>query len=139
MKDIVDSKSDLYIIAIGTNDIRYRDSSICAMNPKEYIKEIKKIVNFIPAQEAKIIFISPWFSTEDDYVSKLNHLDKKRLMKQYSLELKSYTKRSQYVYIDPNEYLEKIIIKNKKKYMIDYIHPNNNYGIKLYCQSLFIN
>ena len=40
---IIDSLTDLYIIDLGTNDIRYRDSFICAMNPivNIYIKLIK--------------------------------------------------------------------------------------------------
>ena len=74
---LINSKSDLYIIAIGTNDIRYRDSSICAMNAREYIYQIQKIVNFTKNSKAKYIFIAPWFSTMDDYISKLNHLNKK--------------------------------------------------------------
>ena len=40
---IIESLTDLYIIALGTNDIRYRDSSICAMNSSEYIYQIDKI------------------------------------------------------------------------------------------------
>ena len=43
---ILKSKSDLYIIAIGTNDVRYRDSEICAMTKEEYIENIKNIVKF---------------------------------------------------------------------------------------------
>ena len=30
--ELIKSNSDIYIIALGTNDIRYRDTSICAMN-----------------------------------------------------------------------------------------------------------
>ena len=136
--DIINSKSELYIIALGANDIRYRNSSICSMNPKEYIKYIEKIVDLIKNQQTKIIFIAPWFSTYDDLISKLNHFDKIRLMKKYSLELKRYAKLKNYIFINPNNYIEKQVIKDKKKYLIDYIHPNDNEGIKLYCEAVFM-
>ena len=74
---IIDSLTDLYIVALGSNDIRYKDSSICAMNPSEYIYQIDKIVNLIRNHKSKVIFISPWFSKSNDNVSKLNHKDKK--------------------------------------------------------------
>ena len=46
--ELVKSNSDLYIIALGTNDIRYRDTSICAMNEIDFIKIYMKkyIINF---------------------------------------------------------------------------------------------
>lgn len=134
--DIIKSKSDLYVIALGTNDIRYRDPSICAMNPKEYIHEIEKIVNLIDNHAVKFIFITPWISTFDDNVSKLNHLDKKKLIKEYSLALKRFTEIYKFLYIDPNEYLEKMILQNKDNYMVDFIHPNSKLGIQLYCQGV---
>ena len=43
--EIIKSNSDLYIIAIGINDIRYRRESTCAMNSAEYMTQIKKIVS----------------------------------------------------------------------------------------------
>ena len=136
--EIINSRSDLYIIALGTNDVRYRNSLICSMNPKEYVKNMDKIVDLIKNPQAKIIFIAPWFSTKDDSKTKLNHIDKIRLMKKYSLELKSYTKLKNYIFIDPNDYIEKKVIKNKKKYLIDFTHPNDKEGIELYCEAVFM-
>jgi fucose 4-O-acetylase-like acetyltransferase/poly-gamma-glutamate capsule biosynthesis protein CapA/YwtB (metallophosphatase superfamily)/lysophospholipase L1-like esterase len=137
--EIIDSLTDLYIIALGTNDVRYQDSSICSMNPDEYIYNINNIVKLIKNHKSNIIFIAPWFSLPDDYISKLKHFEKKKLMKEYSLKLKDYAEKNNYVYIDPNDYLEKIILTNKETYMIDHIHPNYPIGIELYCESIFIN
>ena len=137
--DIINSLTDLYIIALGTNDIRYRDPSICSMNREEYIYQINNIVNLIKNHKSKIILIAPWFSLPDDYVSKLKHFDKKKMMKEYSLKLQDYAKKNNYVFIDPNDYLERTVLVNKDLYMVDPIHPNNPIGIQLYCESLFIN
>ena len=136
--DIIQSNSDLYIIAIGTNDIRYRKASTCAMNSKEYINQIDKIVNLAKNKnkDCKFVFIAPWFSTHHDPVTKLTHKDKKAMRKKYSLELENYAKNNDYIFIDPNEYLERIVYDNVKKYLVDYIHPNNNDGIELYCEGV---
>ena len=70
---ILKSKSDLYIIAIGTNDVRYRDPEICAMTKEEYIENIKIIVKFAKYnnKNSNFIFISPWLSMSNDNLSKL--------------------------------------------------------------------
>ena len=133
------SKSDLYIIALGTNDIRYNDSSICAMNETDFINQLDRIVDITKNNESKYIFIAPWLSTSDDPVSKLVHKDKNQKMKKYSLALEMYTKNKNFIFINSNEYLEKYILENKKKYMVDYIHPNDKDGIELYCESIFKN
>ena len=138
-KKISNSLSDLYIIALGTNDIRYRDSSFCSMNPEEYIYIINNIVNLTKNHNSNIIFIAPWLSLPDDYIAKLKHFDKKKLLKEYSLKLKFYAENNNYVYIDPNYYLEKIILTNKETYMIDSFNPNNPLGIELYCEGVFMN
>ena len=137
--DLIDSKSDLYIIAIGTNDVRYRNKGICSMTPKEYINKINEIVNLAKNNNSKFIFIAPWFSFSDDNISNIDHKSKKKLIKKYSLTLKKYAEKNNYIFIAPNEYLEKIIVKNRGKYMVDFIHPNNQDGIELYSESVFIN
>ena len=109
------------------------------MNENDYINQIDKIIDIINNKKSKIILIAPWISTDDDPISKLNHKDKKEMMKKYSLALAKYSKINNYNFIDPNEYLEASILKNKKKYLIDYIHPNSKEGIKLYCGSILKN
>lgn len=135
--EIKKSNSELYVIAIGTNDVRSRNPSICAMNQKEYVYQIKKIIELAKNKQAKFFLIASWFSTSDDFISKLNHLDKIKLLKEYSLELKKFSHKNKYIFIDPNEYLQNIVLQNKSKYMIDYIHPNNKVGIELYCEAIF--
>ena len=136
---LIDSKTDLYIIATGINDIRYRKESICAMDSKKYIKQIEKIVELVKNNNTNFIFISPWFSLSYDKLSKLNHNDKMELIKKYSSQLEKYSKKNNYIFVNPNKYLEKIITKNTDKYMVDYIHPNSNKGIELYSKSIFVN
>ena len=137
--ELVKSKSDLYIIALGTNDIRYRDTSICAMNERDFINQMDKIVNMTKNNKSKYIFIAPWFSTSDDTISKLNHNDKKQMAKKYSSSLEEYSKTNNFVFVDPNKYIEKFILENTINYMVDFIHPNAKDGIELYSESIFRN
>ena len=135
---IISSKGDLYIIALGTNDIRYRNKKTCAMTSEDYIKQMKKIVSLIKESNpnAEIIMIAPWISTNDDSISKLSIKAKRKLFSEYSSQLKKYCDEKNFLFINPNEYIEEKINENKTKYLVDFIHPNNSYGIKLYSEAI---
>ena len=135
---IMKSKSDLYIIALGTNDIRYRDREICAMTKEQYINNIKTIINFAKEEnkKAKFIFIAPWLSNSDDQFCKLNETEKIKLFEEYSYNLDNFCKNNNYLYINPNPYIFNIVKKNYSKYMLDQIHPNDNIGIELYSEAV---
>ncbi len=132
------SDGDLYVIALGTNDIRYRNSRICAFTSNEYVSQINKIVKLIKSSSdnPSIVLIAPWFSLSDDSISRLNENDKRSMMKDYSYALEKYSFKNGYLYINPNEYLESVVRKNRDRYMVDYIHPNDNDGIKLYSEAI---
>ena len=138
---IIKSKSNLYIIALGTNDVRYRNRNICAMTASEYINNMKKIVKFAKSnnKKAKFVFIAPWLSIREDNITKLNEKDKNILLNKYSLSLKNYCQQYNYLFIDPNPYIFKIIKNNISSYIYDQIHPNENEGIELYSKAVIIN
>ena len=35
--------ADLYVVALGTNDVRYRDEEICAMTSEKYVSKMKEL------------------------------------------------------------------------------------------------
>ena len=131
--------SDINIIAIGTNDIRYREKDICAMDEKEYIENIKKIENLIKnkKKDAKIVFIAPWISLISDNVTPLSQYDKEILFEKYSKALNDYANSNNYMYINPNKYiLDKLKRIDSKYYLKDHIHPNKINGINLYSEAV---
>ena len=75
---IIKSKSTLYIVALGTNDVRYRNPSIYAMIKEDYIKNIEIIVNFAKKNNkySKFVFIAPWRAQVLTY-DKMTKLTKK--------------------------------------------------------------
>ncbi len=128
--------ANLYIIAIGTNDIRYKNSVNCSMDEDEYIKDISKLIEKIPNRNtASFVFIAPWFSLDTDPFMKDND-DKKDSLNKYRKSLEKFCDRNDYLYIDPNGKIEEEVLKNPDKYLTDYIHPNKEEGIYLYSRAV---
>lgn len=71
MNDLQNLHSDIIVIAIGCNDIRYRDESICAMSADSFKNNIKSFIDILRINnpKSKIILISPWWS--DDIYDKM--------------------------------------------------------------------
>ena len=137
--EIIGSKSDLYIVAIGANDIRYRNPKICNMNSNSYIDTIDYLVSLIKKsnQNAEIIFIAPWRSFGVDQLTILSRSEKNRLYYKYSEALKKYAQNNNFMYIDPNYYISNTLKYNLSiNYLIDYIHPNDTLGINLYSRAV---
>jgi lysophospholipase L1-like esterase len=138
---IIKSKSSLYIIAIGTNDVRYRNSDICAMNKTDYIKNIDIIVKFAKKYNkgANFVFITPWLLNPEDKVSKLKESDRNKLLDEYSESLENYCYKNNFLFINPNKYIKEKIKNNRNHYIFDQIHPKAKQGIELFSEAVLIN
>ena len=131
--------ADLYVIAIGTNDVRYRDTETCALTSDEYINSIDTLKNAILSKnkDAEFIFIAPWYSTDGDSVSSLRFSEKTILNEEYSSALSDYSKKSGDIFINPNEYIKQKLYENSdRKYLLDHIHPNSAEGVIMYCEAV---
>lgn len=140
-EEITNSNSDLYIIALGINDIRFRNPKSCAMNSEEYILQLDKIVQLVNKidNDCNFVFIAPWLSLSNDIKSKLSENAKINMINEYSKKLNEYCKKQGYLYINPNNYIEEKLNDDDgdaTKYIIDYIHPNDTDGIKLYSEAI---
>lgn len=132
-------QADLFVVAIGTNDIRYRKPEICAMTPEEYISDLQilrtEILKNNPA--AKFAFIAPWTSTENDKACVLKHRDKKATNLLYTEALRQWCEKNQDIFINANPYIDAVFDKYvQSDYLIDYIHPNATKGVSLYAESV---
>lgn len=134
--EIKNCSSDINIIAIGTNDIRYRNAN-SAMTSEEYIKNIKSITNLL---QNKIILIAPWYSMNYDKVTNLTVNEKEKLFDEYSKALENFANENNYTYINANNDLKNILNNtNTSFYLKDYIHPNGYNGIYLYSKIILEN
>lgn len=138
-QSIINCKSALNIIAIGTNDIRYNNPDISAMNKEQYINNINSIIELLKENNfnAKFVLIAPWYSTPSDTISKLKHNEKMDKIREYSEALYDYSITNNYMFIDPNAYIEeKLNTTNSNYYLKDFIHPNMTKGIYLYSKAV---
>ena len=131
--EIKECSSDLNVIAIGTNDIRYRNDN-SAMTSTEYINNLEEIVSLL--QSKRIVLIAPFYSMNYDGVTKLSLDEKNKLYKEYTNALEEYAKKNDYLFINPNIILEKTLNNsNTSYYLVDYIHPNHT-GLYLYSKAV---
>ena len=141
LRDIVTAKADIYVIAVGTNDICYRDSKICAMTSEEYTTNLQALQNAIKEKqpEAKLIFITPWTSTDGDLNSKLPFADKMEMNQTYSVALKKWCSESGNIYINPNKHIaDTLSCYPHGRYLTDFIHPNGRQGVQLYSEAVLM-
>ena len=136
---IAQIKADLFVVAIGTNDVRYRNKNLCAMTPEEYIQNLQIFRMTIATNQpnAKFIFIAPWTSTDGDKVSALPYPQKVQLNRAYTSALKFLCEKNHDTFIDANPYIENILnLYPRSEYLVDYIHPNALKGVQMYSQAV---
>lgn len=132
-------KADLYVIAIGTNDVRYRDKKTCAMDSDAYVESINALIEKITAsnQNAKFILISPWLALNNDPYTKLEVEKRDSMIKEYGEALESYSDKNGFLFNSANEAIyEELLNSSSEKYLLDHIHPNAGEGIGLYSEKV---
>jgi len=130
--------ADVYVIAIGTNDVRYRDIKICAMDEEEYVENCKLLRRLLIEKcqtVPRFIWIAPWYAADGDPYSRLNYQDKCNLNSKYSAALKGLCESEQDVYIDANVGIKKCLDRYpQRRYLVDHIHPNASKGVIIYSE-----
>lgn len=133
--------SDLYVIALGTNDVRYRNSQTCAMTADEYTKRLNELKDKLLAKSsgAKFVFIAPWYSTDGDIYCKMTFEETSRLNEEYSAALKKYCSEYSFTCINANPYIRNILsVSTERTYLLDHIHPNATRGVRMYSEAVLL-
>lgn len=141
MDTILSADADLYVIAIGTNDVRYRDPEICAMDPETYIQRLSELRTQILTahSDARFVFIAPWYATDGDTVSKLPYQEKLEQYRSYAAALESWAATNGDVFINANPYLQQVLdLYPHRDYLLDFIHPNATAGVSLYSKAVLL-
>ena len=135
LDEMIQTGADLFVVAIGTNDVRYRNPDICAMTPDEYVTNLQRICDSIRKKipDAKFIFIAPWTSTDGDLISALPFDEKIKLNDAYSDALENWCAAQGEIFINANPYIDaRLKVFPHKDYLVDFIHPNASKGVELY-------
>ncbi len=141
MLDRVDEipEAELYVIATGTNDVRYRDSSICAMTAEEYVQRIDALRSALSQRhkDARFVFIAPWYSTDGDTACDMSFADKTALNEEYTAALEEYCAGNDVAFINANPFIRQALHENPDRtYLLDHIHPNAGIGVVMYSEAV---
>lgn len=134
-------EADLYVIAVGANDVRLRDADVCAMTPDEYVDEIGSLKSRLQEKSplAEFVFIAPWYSTDGDRASPLSFTEKTALNSDYTDALKNYCLENEIGFVDPNPYIRDALRVNPDRlFLVDHIHPNAGRGVVLYSEAALL-
>lgn len=122
--------AQVYVIAIGLNDVLFPDSGQAAVTSAEYIDRIGQLAGSLSGShpDAKIYFIAPWTFTDmgEPYDQRGN---------QYRSSLAEWCRDKEYVCIDPDPYIVSELNGgklNRHIYMFNNFHPNLHKGIGLF-------
>lgn len=134
---IAEIRADLYILAIGTNDLKHQKTT--EMTAAEYTDNIRQLVENIRLNNktASFVLIPPWTSYNSNSSSVLSKKEQMNLLESFSEELRRYAEGSGFLFIDPNPILnKKFKTCNLRFWMKDSTHPDANEGIKQYSSAI---
>ena len=121
-------KADIYVVAIGINDILFRNAVRSAKTPAEFAQSCSLLADTIKgiSPEAKIYFIAPWtFTGQTEDIEKLGN--------SFRDALKDMCHGSGYQYINPDPIITEVIYsEGYDRYMHNDFHPNAPDGVGLY-------
>lgn len=120
--------SDIYVIAIGVNDIIFTNSLLSAKTAEEYTSRLNELTEKLKAKapDARFYFITPWtFHNQEDYYI-LRAAD-------FRTALINWCNEKEYICINPDPILVSVFEeKGASDYMKDNFHPNAPNGVGLY-------
>lgn len=131
LADITASNADLYVLAVGTNDVRYQDPAKGATTASGYGANIETIYTALGV--SKTVVITPWPAFNGDYTSVLGFYQRDNLMDQYIAEARKKCETAGVPFVEVTEELRSLLdFSNKGAFLQDYIHPNTTIGRELY-------
>lgn len=143
--NIADKKAALYVVAIGCNDIRYREPAVCAMTAEDYVETLNKFVDKVKNRnpEADFVFIAPWRSLSFDALFKVKGHEKRRaIYRDYTERLRQFCETEGFMFLDPNPLIfddinpANLRCRYGNGILKDFIHPDAYHGIMTYCKAV---
>lgn len=120
--------SDVYVVAIGINDVLLPQAEHALPTSAEYTNKIAILADRIKERstEAKIYFVAPWTFTEQD-----SQIEQRG--EEFRAALAEWCNQTDYIYINPHPVIVSIMNNsNKNEFLLDAVHPNDNKGVGLY-------
>lgn len=136
MASLVAHAADLYVVAIGVNDIRYNDSR-GATSVSAYIANITSIYNSLNAV-GDVMFIGVWPTFWEDQFAALLRKATDDRMTQYNNALRDFCRENSIPFSNPNPAIRSVIDFGNVDLMIsDGVHPSYTGPQGLACKRLY--
>lgn len=119
--------ADIYVVAIGVNDVDFTNTPLGTITPQEYIENLQTLSDIIfeISPNAKIYFITPWAILENDYYLSLREV--------FANELINWCDGVNRISIDPYPFIIDVLLNDGTDiYLLDKCHPNGGRGVALY-------
>ena len=131
--DLIDHRAsipeaDIYVIAIGINDILFFDHEQSAHTASELTDRLDRLSDIIfeISPEAKLYFISPW-----TFVNQVEFYNERGL--QLRTTFSDWCSSKGFIYLDADTVILSVLEKEDPgKYMLNDFHPNSNKGAGLF-------
>lgn len=130
----VSDKKVLFVIALGTNDILKNEST-----SEMYIRNMDILIEtiLVSVPNAEFVLIAPWRIYGEVPDVDFSYDEVLQEISDYSEALKNYSEQNGYTYIDSYNYIEEHINSNfSYLYILDRIHPNSRFGIRVYSEAV---
>ena len=127
-------EADIYVIAIGINDILFPEDEDSAQTALEFASKCKELGELLTNRSpgSKIYFILPWSFIDSD-TSFVERGSRFRSALAQTCIAKGYR------YINPDPVIQSVIEdEGASKYMYNDFHPNAPAGIGLYCYAVLM-
>ena len=141
LPSIAGTEAELFVVAIGANDILFRDPLFCAMTSADYINNLKKLRDAVCTRrpDAKFVFIAPWLATDGDasLIGGEKPPNTDEMYRDYTSALETWCSETGDAFIDANGYIAcRFETSGPNHYLVDFIHPNAGSGVELYAEAV---
>ena len=143
LPSIVHAAADLYVVAVGANDILFRDPLFCATTAEGYVRNLQKLRDAACERrpDAKFVFIAPWLATDGDagIIGGEKPPDTDAAYRHYTEALKAWCDETGDIFIHANGHIaRRFALSSPETYLVDFIHPNAGLGVQLYAEATLL-
>ncbi|MEE0061393.1 MAG: SGNH/GDSL hydrolase family protein [Acutalibacteraceae bacterium] len=142
---INNSKADTYIIALGINDVIYREkkTNSTTYTTAEYIKKLEDLVEYINSKNTekpiKFVFIAPFEYVNKHSYQMPKYIHRENTHQEYTIALSNWCSMNGYAFTAPMNYVKNTLeaVDNASEYTVDDVHPAYPLGTQLYSKAVY--
>lgn len=145
MDIIRNSSAETYIVALGINDVIYRDkdSNSTTFTAAEYVKNLENLVKYINDKDNdkinQFVFVAPFEYINKHSYQLTKYIRRENTHEEYTIALYSWCNMNGYAFAAPMNYVKNTLaeVDNAGEYTVDDVHPSYPLGTQLYSNAVY--